>query len=154
MSAITFLASSTPFEIPAEIQAYNDRRVFEREEDLLHLYVIDAEKYGWSGVVKGYFSLPYIYEIVGADTNLFLLYLEKYMEMGDVLELLHMPNQHNEDYYLEKIERNPSDIYINVGSLTYQNEYMTYRLDPENWKVELSNKTYLTEHGITKIVKY
>jgi len=38
MSEITFLASSKPFQIPADIEEYNNRTVFKREEDLLNEY--------------------------------------------------------------------------------------------------------------------
>ncbi|MEK3643528.1 hypothetical protein [Aeribacillus sp. FSL M8-0235] len=47
MSEITFLASSKPFEIPDEIQAYNNRTVFERIEDWMSLSVREVDTYGW-----------------------------------------------------------------------------------------------------------
>lgn len=39
MSEITFIASSKPFIIPDEIEAYNNRTVFERTEDSIRLWV-------------------------------------------------------------------------------------------------------------------
>lgn len=100
------------------------------------------------------FTLPYIYEISGADNQLFLLYLEKYMEEGDALELLHIPNQHDFDFYLEKITYNPEPTVINIKNLTYQDKYGTYQFDSEKWLEELSHKNYLKEDGITTLVKY
>lgn len=154
MSAITFLASSKPFIIPDEIQEYNNRTVFERMEDWMSLLVSEVDTYGWGEFVEGLFTLPYIYEISGADNELFLLYLEKYMEEGDVLELLHIPNQHAFEYYQRRLMEDPEPIVINVGSLTYQNKSGTYQLNPKKWVEELSHKNFLTEYGVTTIVKY
>ncbi|MGP9043234.1 hypothetical protein [Cytobacillus kochii] len=154
MSAITFLASSKPFIIPDEIQEYNNRTVFERMEDWMSLWVSEVDTYGWGEFVEGLFTLPYIYEISGADNELFLLYLEKYMEEGDVLELLHIPNQHAFEYYQRRLMEDPEPIVINVGSLTYQNKSGTYQLNPKKWVEELSHKNFLTEYGVTTIVKY
>lgn len=154
MSEITFLASSKPFKIPDEIEEYNNRTVFERMEDFMSLWVSEVDADGWGNLVKGLFTLPYIYEVYGADNQLFLLYLEKYMEEGDVLELVHFPNQHAHEYYQIKLMNNPEPILINVGSLTYHNKCGTYQLHPKKWVEELSHKNYLTEYGITTIVKY
>ncbi|PMC34323.1 hypothetical protein CJ195_23860 [Bacillus sp. UMB0899] len=154
MSEITFLASSKPFKIPEEIQEYNNRTFFKRMEEFMSLWVIEVDADGWGDLVKGLFSLPYIYEVSGADNQLFLLYLEKYMEEGDVLELLYFPNQHAYEYYQSKLMNNPEPILINVRSFTYQNKYGTYQLNPKKWVEELSHKNYLSEYGITTIVKY
>lgn len=101
MSAIIFLASSKPFIIPDEIQSYNNRTVFESMEDFISLRVSGVD--GWGDMVKGIFTMPYIYEISGAANRLFLLYLEKYMGEGDVLELVHFPNQHDFAYYQTRL---------------------------------------------------
>jgi hypothetical protein len=154
MSAITFLASSKPFIIPDEIQEYNNRTVFERMEDFISLWVNEVDTFGWEKFVEGLFTMPYIYEISGAGNQLFLLYLERHMEIGDVLELLHIPNQHNFEYYQRRLMEDPEPIIINVRSLTYQDKYGTYQLKPEKWVEELSHKNYLTEYGVTTIVKY
>ena len=154
MTEITFLASSKPFIIPDEIQEYNNRTVFERMEDWMSLWVNDVNTYGWGEFVKELFTLPYIYEISDAGNQLFLLYLEKYMEVGDVLELIYIPNQHAFQYYQRRLIENPEPIVINVGSLTYQNKYGTYQLDHKKWIEELSHRNYLTEYGVTTIVKY
>ena len=154
MTAITFLASSKPFIIPEEILTYNDRTVFERMEDFIRLWVREVDLDVWGEWIEGLFTLPYIYEISGADTPSFLLYLEKYFEEGDVLELLHCPNQNDFEYYRRKLKDAQEPIVINVGRLTFQNSYGTYQLNPKKWVEELSHKNYLTEYGITTIVKY
>lgn len=118
------------------------------------LWVVEVEADGWGESMEGLFTLPYIYEISGADTQLFLLYLEKYMEVGDVMELVHFPNQHNFEYYESRLLEHPESIFIKVGSLTYQNKYGTYQLNSKNWVEELSHKNFLTEYGVTTIVKY
>lgn len=69
------------------------------------------------------------------------------MEVGDVLELLHIPNQHDFKIYQQRLMGNPEPIVINVGSLTYQDIYGTYQLNPKKWveELSLSYKNYLTE---------
>ena len=44
MSEITFLASSKPFHIPDEIEEYNNRTFFEREEDFIGFYPENFKK--------------------------------------------------------------------------------------------------------------
>jgi hypothetical protein len=46
MTEITFLASSKPIEIPNEIEEYNNRTVFEREEDVIFFSVQDYSTNG------------------------------------------------------------------------------------------------------------
>lgn len=58
MTEITFLASSKPFEIPDELADYNNRTIFEREEDVISFYVKEIGDY-WEKEVEGLFSLPY-----------------------------------------------------------------------------------------------
>lgn len=154
MSGITFLASSKPFIIPEEIQEYNNRTIFEKVEDCISLWVYEVETFGWGELVEGLFTMPYIYEISGANNKLFLLYLEKYMEEGDVLELIDIPNQHAFEYYKRRLLEDPEPIFINVGSFTYQNKSGKYHLNPKRWVEELSHKNYLTQYGVTTIVKY
>ncbi|WP_117170297.1 hypothetical protein [Paraliobacillus sediminis] len=152
MSAITFLASSKPFIIPDEIQTYNNRTVFDSMEDFISLTVSEVD--GWGDMVKEVFTLPYMYEISGAANRLFLLYLEKYMEEGEVLELVHFPNQHDFESYQRRLLDEPKPILINVSRLIYQNNNGTYQLNPKKWVEELSHKKYVTACGITTIVKY
>ncbi|GEM_PF-772486 len=154
MSEITFLASTKPFKIPDEIQEYNNRSVFDSIEDCVQLIVTEVDEYGWEDLVKDLFTLPYIYEIIGADSQLFLLYLEKHMEVGEVLELLHFPDQHAFEFYVKRLMEKPEPIEINVGRLTYQDQYGAYQFNPKKWVEELSHKNFLTEYGVTTIVKY
>ncbi|WP_163103058.1 hypothetical protein [Peribacillus alkalitolerans] len=108
MTEITFLASSKPFEIPDEIEEYNKRTVFESEEDFIFFTVQEADDY-WKKEIEGLFSLPYVYEVNGVGNRLFLKYIEKYMELGDVLEIYHVPNQ---------VERNLDKELNNLQDLT------------------------------------
>lgn len=154
MSEITFLASSKPFIIPDEIEDYYNHTVFNRMEDFVGLWVNEVDALGWGEYVEGLFTMPYIYEITGAGTKLFLLYLEKYMETGDVLELLYIPNQNDFEYYQKRLVEVPEPIFINIERLTYQDQYGTYQLKPKKWAEELGHKNYLTEFGVATIVKY
>ena len=154
MSGITFLASSKPFIIPDEIQDYNNQTIFEKMEDWVSLSVNEVDNSVWEQSVVGLFTMPYIYEISGANNKLFLLYLEKYMEEGDVLELIYIPDQHAFEYYKRKLLEETEPIIINVGSFTYQNKNGKYQLNPKRWVEELSHKNYLTQYGVTTIVKY
>ncbi|RFU70545.1 hypothetical protein D0469_06330 [Peribacillus saganii] len=60
MSEIIFLASSKPFKIPDEIEEYNNRKVFEREEEAIFFSVQEVEDY-FKRKIEGLFLLPYIY---------------------------------------------------------------------------------------------
>ncbi|WP_338779770.1 hypothetical protein [Metabacillus sp. FJAT-52054] len=71
-----------------------------------------------------------------------------------MLELLHFPNQHNFEYYERRLMDKPEPIEINAGSFTYQDKYGAYQLNPIKWAEELSHRNFLTEYGITTIVKY
>ncbi|MCD8500412.1 MAG: hypothetical protein LRY71_00395 [Bacillaceae bacterium] len=153
MSAITFLASSKPFIIPDEIEEFNNR-TFSKKEYFGRLWVHEVEANGWLKCVDGLFTMPYIYEISDANSQLFLLYLEKYMEEGDVLELVDIPNQHAFEWYKQRLLDDPVPIIINVGSFTYQNGNQAYQLNPKRWVEELSRKNYVTQYGVTTIVKY
>lgn len=61
MTQITFLASSKPFQIPDEIEEYNNRKVFEHEEDAIYFSVQKVDDY-WKDKINRLFSMPYIYE--------------------------------------------------------------------------------------------
>jgi hypothetical protein len=125
MTEIAFLASSKPFEIPDEIEEFNNRTVFERVEDFIFFNVQEIDEY-WKKEVVGLFSLPYIYEVNGVGNQLFLKYIEKYMDIGDVLEIYAVPNQHEFEKYKQKMQENPEPIEINVGSYTYRDIYGSY----------------------------
>lgn len=153
MTEITFLASSKPFKIPAEIQEYNQRTEFENKEDFMFFSVHKAAD-GWLQEIGDLFSLPYIYEAEGVGNRLFLTYLEKYMETGDVIEIYSVPNQHAFLSYKKKLQENPKPIEVNTGSYTYRDPSGLYELNPKKWLEELSHRYYITEHGVTTFVKY
>ncbi|CAH2716718.1 hypothetical protein BACCIP111895_03906 [Neobacillus rhizosphaerae] len=153
MSQITFLASSKPFEIPDEIEEYNNRTVFEREEEAIYFSVQEVDEY-WKEKINGLFSLPYIYEAHGVGNKLFLTYIEKCMELGDVLEIYQVPNQHAFENYKQRMEEHSEPIEVNVGSYTYRDTYGLYQLNAKKWLEELSHRNYITYYGITKFVKY
>ena len=153
MTQITFLASSTRFKIPDEIEEYNKRSVYEREEDAIYFTVEKVDGY-WKRKLTGLFSLPYIYEAHGVGNKLFHRYIEKYMEVGDIFELYHVRSQNQFDEFRRRMEEVPEPIEINVGSYTYQDIYGTYQLNTKKWFDELSHRTYISHHGITTFVKY
>ncbi|WP_033541701.1 hypothetical protein [Planococcus sp. CAU13] len=153
MTAITFLASSKPFILPEEIENYNNQTVFEKEEDYTFFYVRSLDP-GWQKEIDGLFSMPYLYEVEKIDSPLFLTYLEKYMETGDVLEIYSVPNQHALEKYIEGLHRNSEPIRVNTGSHTYEDTTGRYQLDPKKWTVELSHKNFVTHRGVTTFVKY
>lgn len=153
MSEITFLASSKPFEIPEEIQEYNQRREFENEEDYMFFSVREASK-DWLQEVEPLFSMPYIYEAEGVGNGLFLTYLEKYMETGEVLEVYRVPNQHIFPSYKKKVQDEPEPIKVNTASYTYRDASGLYQLKPKNWVEELSHRNYIAQNSITTFVKY
>jgi hypothetical protein len=153
MTQITFLASSKPFQIPDEIEEYNNRTVFEREEDAIYFSVQEVGDY-WKDKTKGLFTMPYIYEAEGVGNKLFLRYIEKYMELGDVLEIYQVPNQHAFEEYKQRMEEHPEPIEINVGNYTYRTIYGLYQLNPKKWLEELSHRNYITHYGVTTFVNY
>ena len=108
----------------------------------------------WRNIVKPILSMPYLYEVRGLENHSFFIYLEKYMEIGDTLELYYMPNQDWHKDYIKRVLENPEPITINVGSYTYSNQYGIYQLNAKNWVEELRHRTLLTERGVTTIVNY
>ncbi|MFT8322854.1 MAG: hypothetical protein ABF649_18455 [Bacillus sp. (in: firmicutes)] len=148
MSEITFLASSRPFVLPEEIKEYNSRTYFEREEDFMFFFVKEIDA-GWKKEMDGLFCMPYIYEVNGVGNRLFLTYIEKYMEAGDVLEIYCVPNQHDLEAYIQRMEWKPEHIEVNVGERTYRDIHGTYQLNPQNWLKDLSHRRYITPFGIT-----
>jgi hypothetical protein len=153
MTEIAFLASSKPFEIPDEIEGFNNAKVFKRVEDFIFFNVQEIDEF-WGKVVEGLFSLPYIYEVNGVGNQLFLKYIEKYMDIGDVLEIFAVPNQHAFEKYKQKMQENPEHIEVNVGSCTYRDIYGSYQLSSKNWIEDLNRRNYCTQYGITTFVKY
>ncbi|HAZ38666.1 MAG TPA: hypothetical protein DCY39_02110 [Exiguobacterium sp.] len=100
MSALTFLASSRPFYVP---------------DDLPRLYVDEVEPLEYVSLKQGRFTMSYLYTIDGADQWEFMIYLERYMEEGDVLELLYIENQNDSmhDHLPSAPLVEPIDININ-----------------------------------------
>ncbi|KAA0547144.1 hypothetical protein FZW96_14325 [Bacillus sp. BGMRC 2118] len=153
MTEITFLASSKRLKIPDEIEEYNYRTVFEKEEDAIYFTVQKIDHY-WKEKVSGLFTLPYIYEAHGVGNSFFLTYLDKYMELGDVLELYHVRSQNQFDEFRRRMEEAPKPIEINTGSYMYRDIYGSYKLEPKRWLDELRHRNYIGHHGITTFVKY
>jgi hypothetical protein len=148
MSGIQFLASSKQFIMPEEIKDYSNGGIYELG---MCFSVCETDKW-WCDIVKPVLSMPYIYEVGGLGNHYFFVYLEKYMEVGDVIELYEIPVQHWHEEYIQRVLENPEPITINIGSYTYQNQYGKYQLNPKKWVEELSHRTLLTERGVTTIV--
>ena len=154
MSEITFLASSVPFRIPDEIEEYNNRTYYEREEDFIYFSVKEIDDDYWEKKLDGLFSMPYIYEAIGVGNKLFLTYIEKYMELGDVFEIYEIPNQHAFDEYRQRMNEQPEAIEVNTLRHTYKTIHGLYQFDSKKWVEELSHRVYLTPYGITTFIKY
>lgn len=151
MSGFIAIASSKEIVLPQEIQEYNDNRIFEIPNKSFSLSKLDEwEEEG----VRPAFTMPYIYDVGGIGDEHFWLYIEKYMEIGDVLEIISVPNQRYVYEHVKKILENPEMITINVGSLTYENHLGCFQLNSKNWLDDLKHRTLYTERGITTIVKY
>ncbi|HWK22505.1 MAG TPA: hypothetical protein VNS08_05655 [Ureibacillus sp.] len=150
MSGIQFLASSKPFKMPDEIENYNSRGINEMG---MCFSVYQTDKW-WREIIQPILTMPYIYEVSGVGNHYFFVYLEKFMDTGDVIELYQMPVQHWYETYIQRVLENPEPILINIGSYTYQNQYGTYQLNPKNWVEELNHRTLITERGVTTIVNY
>lgn len=153
MSGFTAMASSKEIILPNEIQEYNNKRIYDIPNKEFILSKLDEwEEEG----VRQAFTMPYIYNIGGVmgGDDYFWVYIEKYMEIGDVLEIISVPNQAYVYEHVNKILDNPEPIKINVGSLTYENFLGCFQLNKKNWIEDLKHRTLYTERGITTIVKY
>ena len=104
--------------------------------------------------MNGLFSMPYVYEAGGVGNRLFLTYIEKYMEIGEVLEIYYVPSQNDFDEYKQRLLEHPEPIDINIGNYTYKTINGLYRLNPKTWVDELSHRNYLSPYGITTFVNY
>lgn len=98
--------------------------------------------------------MPYIYEARGLGNKDFWTYLDKHMEVGDVLEFYTIPVQQWYQESIRNVIENPKQITINIRSLTYENEYGIIKLDEKKWLEELKHRTLVTEYGITTILRY
>lgn len=154
MSGYIYLASSKEIELPEKIAEYNNRRIFDEPNKSFTLSV-PTEQGEWEiEQLRKIITMPYIYYIGGLGSEYFWLYLEKYMEIGDVLEIISIYQQDETDIYVQKMLDNPEPIHINVGSLTYTNAYGTFQLNRKNWVDDLKHRTLVTDRGVTTIVKY
>lgn len=154
MSGYIFLASSKEIELPEKIAEYNNRRIFDEPNKSFTLSV-PTEQDEWEiEQLRKIVTMPYIYYIGGLGSEYFWLYLEKYMEVGDVLEIISIYQQDETDIYVQKMLDNPKPIHINVGSLTYTNAYGTFQLNRKKWVDDLKHRTLVTDRGVTTIVKY
>jgi hypothetical protein len=149
MTEIQFLASSKPFSIPQEMEGINGFFL----ERGVSFFVNDLDSY-WIGIMKPFFTMPYLYEAKGLGNKNFWTYLEQFMEVGDVIELYHIPVQNWYQDSIRKMMDNPQPISINIGSRTYENVYGTFMLREKNWVEQLSHRTLVTEYGITTILRY
>lgn len=130
MSEIQFLASTKPFNIPKEIEE-NNGGFFENG---LSFFVLDLDSY-WTKIVQEILTLPYLYEARGLGNKDFWTYIDKYMEVGDVLELYRIPVQQWYQESIRNVLENPKHIKINIGSRTYQYEYGIMKLNEKiGWK--------------------
>ena len=98
--------------------------------------------------------MPYLYTIEGAEQWEFMIYLERYMEEGDVLELLYIENQN--DSMHDHLPSVPllEPIKINIRQRTYQTIHGIFQLSANDWMQELYHRSYVTAFGVTTIVKY
>ena len=151
MSGFIAIASSKEIVLPSEIQEYNDNRIFDVPNKAFSLSQLDEwEEEG----IKPAFAMPYIYHAGGVGNEHFWLYIEKYMEIGDTLEIMSVPNQRHMYEHVQKILKDPQTIRINVGSLTYENYMGCFQLRKKDWLDDLKHRTLYTNRGITTIVKY
>lgn len=151
MSGFIAIASSKEIILPDEIQEYKDRRIFDVPNKAFSLHKLDE----WDeNAVKQALTMPYIYDAGGVGDEYFWVYVEKYMEIGDVLEILWIPHVSYVYEHVQKILENPDHITINVGSLTYENYLGCFQLPKKNWVEDLKHRTLYTDRGITTIVKY
>ncbi|MEA3318653.1 MAG: hypothetical protein U9Q88_01410 [Bacillota bacterium] len=148
MSEIQFLATTKPFIIPKEIA--ENRVLFENG---LSFFVTDLDPY-WIKIAEQIMTLPYLYEARGLGNKDFWTYIDKYMEVGDVLELYRIPVQQWYQESIRNVLENPKHIKINIGSRTYQYEHGLFRFNEKIWLEELSHRILVTEYGVTTIENY
>ncbi len=149
MSEIQFLASTKPFIIPKEMEE-NNGGFFENG---LSFSVYDLDPY-WIKIAQQILTLPYLYEARGLGNKDFWTYIDKYMEVGDVLELYTIPVQQWYQESIRNVLENPKHIKINIGRRTYHYELGIMKLNEKNWLEELSHRILVTEYGVTTIENY
>lgn len=150
MSDLYLLASNKPFVLPQDIKDFQNNEI---HDSYLRFSVFEPFE-DWKEIVKPILSMPYLYEVRGVENYPFFMYLEKFMEIGDVLELYYIPNQNWYPKYIKNVLENPQPIKINIGSHTYQNRYGLFQLNAKNLVEELQQRTLVTEYGVTTIENY
>lgn len=112
MTGYIFLASSKEIELPEKIAEYNKRGIFDEPNKSFTLSV-STEQDEWEiEQLRKIVTMPYIYYIYGLGSEYFWLYLEKYMEVGDVLEIISIYQQDETDKYVRKMLDNPEPIHM------------------------------------------
>ena len=154
MSGYSFIASSKELKLPEEIEAYNHAGIFNDVDKCFDIWDLTEQDEGEREALEKIFTMPYIYYVAGVGNSDFWLYIEKYIEVGDVLELVNIVQQDKAEQLVQGMLANPETIHINVGSLTYQDKYGTYQLQNKNWIEDLNHRTILSNFGVTTIVKY
>lgn len=154
MSEITFLASTKPVLLLMKDEEEINTLETPLNSDVIDFWFNEVEMHDWDKRLSKLLTLPYIYEISDASHPIFLSYLESNFEEGDVFELIYFPNQNDLDLNLELINEKPSNILINLKSFIYQNNSGTFKINPKEWQSILKNKNFVTEFGVTTIVKY
>lgn len=151
MSGFIAIASSKEITLPSEIQEYYNRGLFDTPNKAFSL----SKLHEWEEeATKQLFTMPYIYNTGGVGDEYFWIYIEKYMEIGDVLEIISVPNQRYVYEHLQKILENPEPIIINMGSLTYENYLGCFQLNKKYLIDDLKHRILYTNREITTIVKY
>ena len=109
---------------------------------------------GKKNVKADSFTMPYIYNAGGVGDEYFWVYIKKYIEIEDVLEIISVSNQAYVYEHVQKILENPELIKVNVGSLTYENNLGCFQLNNKDWIDDLRHRVLYTNREITTIVKY
>ena len=154
MTGYTFLASSNKIQLPDEIVVYNDARIFNEPNKPFHVWELDDAEQWYAQILRQIITLPYLYKVSGIGNDDFFLYMDKTMEIGDVLEIVTIHSINHIEKIVAKMVHDPQPIIINVGSLTYKNAYGEFRLQKRNWIDDLRHRTIVTDYGVTTIVKY
>ena len=154
MTTCTYLASSKEIQLPDEIVPYNDVRIFYEPNESFGVRVLDDAEQSYAQILRPIITLPYMYIVSGVGNDDFFLYLDKTMEVGDVLEIVTIHSINHIEKSVAKMMRESQTITIIVGSLTYKNEYGKFKLPHNNWIDDLRHRTIVSEYGVTTIVKY
>jgi hypothetical protein len=106
----------------------NNGFFLERE---VSLFVNDLDSY-WIEIMQPFFTMPYLYEAKGLGNKNFWTHIEHFMEVGEVIELYHIPVQNCYQDSIRKMMDSPQHISINIGSRTYKNVYGSFKFKEKN----------------------